>query len=132
MPREEVWNYLRLKEVNKKYIRIIQEMYENCKTKVRCAAGDTDDFHVKVGLNQGSSLSPILFATITDCITGDIQREGQWDMLFADNVVLCGKTREEIEGRLETRKREMEKRGMKMSSLRRNIHAQIKKMKQEL
>ena len=115
VPREELWNCLRLKEVNEKYIRIIQDMYENCKTKVRCAAGDTDDFNVKVGLHQGSPLSPFLFATSTDCITGEIQRESPWDILFADGVVLCGQTREEIEGRFETRRREMENREMKMS-----------------
>ena len=48
-------------------------------------------------------------------MTGNIQREAPWDMLFADDVVPCGQTREEIEGRLETWRREMENRGMKVS-----------------
>ena len=117
VPREEVWNFLRLKEVNEKYIRIIQDVCENCKTKVRCTAGDTDDFNVKVGLHQGSALSPFLLATIVDCMTGEIQREAPWDMLFASDVVHCGKIREEIEGRLETCRREMENRGMKVIRL---------------
>ena len=37
------------------------------------------------------------------------------DLLFADDVVLCGQTREESEGRLETWRREMEDREMKVS-----------------
>eukprot|EP00794_Sanderia_malayensis_P006364 gene6364-7093_t len=37
VPRQEIWNCLRLKEVEEKYIRLIQDMYENCKTRVRCA-----------------------------------------------------------------------------------------------
>ena len=84
VPRKEVWD-----------IRILQDMYGNCKTSVRCAAGDTNDFHVKVGLHQGSALCPFLFTTIIDCMTGDVQREAPWDMLFANDVVLCGQTREE-------------------------------------
>ena len=37
------------------------------------------------------------------------------DLLFAYDVVLCGQTREEIEGGLETWRREMENREMKVS-----------------
>ena len=82
VPTEEVWKCLRLKEVNEKYIRIIQDMYKNCKTKVRCAAGDADDSHAKVGLHQGSALSPFLFATIVDCMTGNIQGEAHETCYF--------------------------------------------------
>ena len=115
VPREEVWNCLRLKELNEKYIRIIQDMHENCTTRVICAAGDIDGFHVNFGLHQGSALSPFLFATIIDCMIGEIQRKALWDTLFDDDVVLCGQTREEIEGRFETWRGEMENRGMQVS-----------------
>ena len=33
VPSEEVWNCLRLKEVNEKYIRMIQDMYGELKDK---------------------------------------------------------------------------------------------------
>ena len=42
------------------YIRIIQDMYKDSKTLVRCGAVDTDEFEVTVGLHQGSALSPFL------------------------------------------------------------------------
>ncbi|XP_047492429.1 uncharacterized protein LOC125041485 [Penaeus chinensis] len=115
VPRQEVWNCLRLRGVEEKYIRLIQDMYENSKTVVRCAAGDTEEFEVTVGLHQGSALSPFLLAVIMDCMTEVVQREAPWDMLFADDVVVCGKTKEEVELRLELWRNAMETRGMRVS-----------------
>ena len=115
VPRQEVWNCLRLKDVEEKYIRIIQDMYKDSKTLVRCAAGDTDEFEVTVGLHQGSALSPFLFAVVMDCMTREVQREAPWDMLFADDVVVCSETKEEVEQRLEMWREAMEVRGMRVS-----------------
>ena len=90
-------------------------MYRDSRTKVKCAAGLTDDFQVTVGLHQGSALSPLLFAIVMDCLTWEIQREAPWDMLFADYVMLCGESRENLVTRLETWRRAMEDRGMRVS-----------------
>ena len=40
-----------------------------------------------------------------------------WTMLFADDIVICEKTREEVEQRLESWRYALEKRGMKVSRL---------------
>ena len=37
-----------------KYVRLVQDMYANCETAVRCAVGVTEKFKVEVGLHQGS------------------------------------------------------------------------------
>ena len=97
VPRQEIWNCLRLNGVEEKYIWLIQDMYENCKTRVRCAVGTTTDFYVKVGLHQGSALSPFLFAIVKDTLTEQIQKVAPWDMMFADDVALCGNSCEEVE-----------------------------------
>ena len=40
---------------------VVQDMYESCKTMVRCAVGVTEKFKVEVGLHQGSE--PLLICS---------------------------------------------------------------------
>ena len=98
-----------------KYVRFVQDIYEGSETVVRSAVGTTESFKVKVGLHQGSVLSPFLFAVIMDRITDEVRREPPWMMLFADDIVTCEETREEVERRLESWRYALERRGMKVS-----------------
>ena len=90
-------------------------MYEGSETVVRCAIGTTESLKVKVGLHQESALSPFFFALIMDRLTDEVRREPPWTMLFADDIVICEETREEVEQRLESWKYALERRGMKVS-----------------
>ena len=73
-------------------------MYEESETMVRCGVGTTETFKVKVGLHQGSALSPFLFAVIMDRLTNEVRRETPWTMLFADDIVICEETRKKWSG----------------------------------
>ena len=66
-------------------------MYDGCTTSVRALIGSTESFEVKVGLHQGSALSPLLFITIMDVISQEVGREPPHAMLFADDLLLCEK-----------------------------------------
>ena len=77
-------------------------MYRKSKTVVRRAVGTTESFKVKVGLHQGSALSPFLFAVIMDRLTDEVRREPPWTMLFADDIVISKETRKEVEWKLES------------------------------
>ena len=108
-----------------KYVRLVQDMYEESETVVRCSVGTTESSKVKVGLHQGSALSPFLFLVIMNRITDEVRREPPWTMLFADDIVICkdqgsrraetrmmevcfGKKKDEIKwikGRISVRKR---------------------------
>ena len=115
VPREELWYCMRKSGIVEKYVRLVQDMYEGSETVVRCAVGTTESFNVKVGLHQISALSPFLFAVIMDRLTDEVRREPLWTMLFADDIVICEETREEVEQRLESWKYALERRGMKVS-----------------
>ena len=52
---------------------------------------------------------------IMDRLTEEVRREPPWTMLFSDVIVICEKTREEVERRLECWRYALEKRGMKVS-----------------
>ena len=100
--QEELWYCMRKSEKVEKYVQLVQDMYEGSETVVRCAVGTTESFKVKVRLHQGSALSLFLFAMIMDRLTDEVRREPPWTMLFADDIVICKQTMEEVEQRLES------------------------------
>ena len=113
--QEELWYCMKKSGIVEKYVQLVQDMYEESKTVVRCAVGTTESFKVKVGLHQRSALSPFLFAVIMDRLTDEVRREPPWTMLFADDIVICKETRKEVEQRLESWRYALERRGMKVS-----------------
>ena len=115
VPREEVWYCMRKSGVKETYVRVVQDMYEDSITAVKCAMGLTEGFNVKVGLHQGSALSPFLFAIVIDRLTDTVREESPWTMMFADDIVICSENREEVEKKLENWRYELERRGMKVS-----------------
>ena len=50
-----------------------------------------------------------------DRLTNEVRREPPWTMLFADDILICKKTREEVEQRLECWRYALKRRGMKVS-----------------
>ncbi|KAK3554509.1 hypothetical protein QTP70_024412 [Hemibagrus guttatus] len=101
--------------VAEKYVRVVQDMYERSRTVVRCAVGQTEEFNVEVGLHQGSALSPFLFAMVMDQLSEEVRQESPWTMMFADDIVICSESREQVEENLERWRFALERRGMKVS-----------------
>ena len=103
VPREELyWCQISIRQ---------SLMYYQCETVVRCNAGTSVSFAVEVGLHQGSAFSPFLFAIVIDGFTdGKHQKKAPWQMMFADDVVLCAMEKDvlelELEQSRETLKRE--------------------------
>ncbi|KAK3528440.1 hypothetical protein QTP86_034836, partial [Hemibagrus guttatus] len=84
-------------------------------TVVRCAVGQTEEFKVEVGLHQGSALSPFLFAIVMDQLSEEVRQESPCTMMFADDIVICSESREQVEENLERWRFALERRGMKVS-----------------
>ncbi|KAK3529729.1 hypothetical protein QTP86_000811 [Hemibagrus guttatus] len=116
VPREELWYCMRKSGVAEKYVRVVQDMYERSRTVVRCAVGQTEEFKVEVGLHQGSALSPFLFAIVMDQLSEEVRQESPWTMMFADDIVICSESREQVEESLERWRFALERRGMKALS----------------
>ena len=115
VPREELWYCMRKSGMAEKFVRLVPDKYEGTETVVRCAVGTTESFKVKVGLHQGSALSPFLFAVIMDRLTDEVRRESPWTMLFVDDIMICEEIRKEVERRLKCWRHALKRKGMKVS-----------------
>ena len=71
-------------------IKAIMEKYTNIETSVKVEYTRIEPFDVKVGVHQGSILSPLLFALVMDDVTKDIRDGVVREILYADDLVLVG------------------------------------------
>ena len=53
---------------------VVKDVFHQCETIVRCAAGTIEPFAVEVGLHQGSAFSPFLFVIMMDSLTENIRK----------------------------------------------------------
>ena len=71
-------------------------LYKGCKTAFSVDGELSSSFSVKVGVHQGSTLSPLLFIMVMDVLTEDVRDDSLMEMLYADDLVLCGKSLNEV------------------------------------
>jgi len=57
-------------------------MYAGAKTVVRTVYGNSKGFEVKVGMHQGSELSPLLFVIVMDAISREFSVALPWELLY--------------------------------------------------
>ena len=75
VPREVVWWVLRYLGIDDWIVSVIKAMYEDASTKVRMNGRESRAFNVKVGVHQGSVLSPLLFIIVLEALSREF-REG--------------------------------------------------------
>ena len=88
-------------------------MHKEIKTLVRCSVGDTEQFTVKVGLHQGSTLSPYLFDLVMDVIAVSVTEAPPSSMMFVEDITVRENTGEEVKRTLEAWRRVLAERGQR-------------------
>ena len=53
---------------------------------------------MKVGLHQGSVLSPLLFVTVMEMISRELRAGLPLELLYADDLILMADTEESLQG----------------------------------
>ena len=97
VPREVVRWALRQLGVEEWLVQTVMTMYERARTVVRTKRGYSTEFEMKVGVHQGSVLSPLLFVAVMEVVTRGGVKEGlPWELLYADDLVLVAQSKEEL------------------------------------
>ena len=104
--RNALWLKLYKFGIDGNVLRIIKDMYEKVKSCVRSCNTYSDFFEYAVGLRQGEVISPVLFSLFVEdlelFLQNDINCGLTFDnivlilLLFADDMVILGKSPEEI------------------------------------
>ena len=96
-------------------------MYEGSKTVARCAVATTESaVGTTESITEGWTAPGISVMSVPVCndmnrLTDEVRREPPWTMLFADDIVICKETREEVDRRLKCWRYALERREMKVS-----------------
>ena len=69
VPRKVMEWALRKKGLTEVMVQAVMSLHEGAMTKVRVGSGTSDEFGVRVGVRQGSVLSPLIFAVVVDVVT---------------------------------------------------------------
>ena len=69
-------------------MQLVQGMYANAQSHVHVGEGYSEEFEVKVGVHQGSVLSPLLFIIVLEALLHEFRSGVPWEDLYADDLVI--------------------------------------------
>jgi len=115
VPREVLWWALRSVGLCEWLIKVIMSLYEGVTTAVKVGTGISSEFGVKVGVHQGSVLSPLLFTIVLEALTRKCRGGLPWELLFADDLVLLASTEDELKDKIRKWKKCLEDKGLKVN-----------------
>ena len=70
---------------------------------------------MNVGVYQGSVLSPLLFIIVMEAVTLTVREGLPWEILYADDLVLVGKSEEELKEKLRKWNECLKDKGLKIN-----------------
>ena len=115
VPRKVTEWALRKRGIPETMVRAVMSLYEGAKSRVRVGTKLSEAFRVKVGVHQGSVLSPLVFAIVIDVVTENAREGLMSEILYADDLVLISETMEGVRGKFRKWKEAFENKGMKVN-----------------
>ena len=96
VPREVVRWALRKLGVDEWLICTVMSLYTETCTVGRTDTGISESFELKVGLHEGSVLSPLLFAAVMDVVSSKATSGVPSELLYADDLLLMAPIMEQL------------------------------------
>jgi len=116
VPREVTRWAVRKAGVEEWLVKAVMAMYEGAQTVVRTTEGDSKALNVKVGLHQGSVLSPLLFVIVMKMISRELRAGLPLELLYADDLILMAESEESLHVKTVKWKSGFEAKGLKMNT----------------
>ena len=96
-------------------VTTVKAMYGNARSRVRVGGSYSKEFGVKVGVHQGSVLSPLLFIIVLEALSRSFRNGCPFELLYADDLAIIATTKEELLTKLAKWKEEMEAKGLRVN-----------------
>jgi hypothetical protein len=90
-------------------------MYEGATTMVKLNGRMSKGFKVKVGVHQGSVLSPLLFIIVLEALSREFREGLPMELLYADDLVLAAEGEALLVEKLKKWKAGMEEKGLRVN-----------------
>lgn len=125
----KIWEALETQGVEKKYIRLIINIYKNMKVKIRTER-DGESFPIKRGVRQGDPLSPKLFSAVLEHVFRCLDWENYGLIIngvrlnhlrFADDLILISVDPKSLQKMLDQLVHESDKVGLSMNTTKTKI-----------
>ena len=115
VPRDVVWWALRSLGVDEWLVSVIRAMYTDTSTMVRLNSKVSKGFGVRVGVHQGSVLSPLLFIIVLEALSRGFRGGLPMELLYADDLVLLADSEEGLVDKIKKWKTGMEDKGLRVN-----------------
>ena len=102
--------------MDKWLVKAVMVMHEGAQTVVRTTEGDSKAYNVKVGLHQGSVLSPLLFAIVMEMISRELRAGLPLELLYARDLILMAENEKSLRDKIVKWKSGLEAKGLKMNT----------------
>ena len=95
VPRSVLWWAMRVVGAHEWILNLVQAMYSGVRSRVRVSNSLSEEFEVKVGMHQGSVLSPVLFIIVLEALSREFHVGCPWELLYTEDLVLIAESLEE-------------------------------------
>ena len=97
-------------------LRMVEGIYEKTTARVVVGEGASEEFEVKIGLRQGSVLSPLLFIAVLNLISSKtVVKDAMKKLLYADDLALVANGQQELQETMEEWNGLFTKHGLKLN-----------------
>jgi Reverse transcriptase (RNA-dependent DNA polymerase) len=96
-------------------VNVVKSMYSGATTTVKMKNETSHEFGVKMGVHQGSVLSPLLFNIVLEALSRKFRQGLPWELLYADDLVLWAESEEELRAMIVKWKSGLESKGLQVN-----------------